>query len=198
MGQAENQAQYNQKRRQLLSKSLSATVALSLSTIASNSFASALTAPIFEPDRSLKLVNIHTWEELDVVYWSQGHYIADSLNQINHLMRDHRANESIDMDHKLLDDLHYLYSLLGTQKRIQVLSAYRTRATNARLRKRSRGVAKFSLHMEGRAVDISVPDRSAAEVRSAALSMQAGGVGYYASSGFVHIDTGNVRNWDRS
>lgn len=198
MGQVNKQAQYNQKRRQFLRDSLSAAAALGLGSIASNSFASALTAPIFEPDRALKMVNAHTWEELDVVYWSQGSYIAESLDQINHLMRDHRANESMSMDVKLIDDLHYLYRLLGTHKRIHVLSAYRTKATNAKLRRRSRGVAKFSLHMEGRAVDISVPGRSAAEVRSAALSMKAGGVGYYASSGFVHIDTGAVRNWDRS
>jgi len=132
------------------------------------------------------------------VYWSQGHYITESLQQINHLMRDHRANKSIDIDTRLIDDLYHLYSLLDSNKRIHVLSAYRTKATNAKLRQRSRGVAKFSLHMEGRAVDISLPGRSAIQLRNAALSMNAGGVGYYASSGFVHIDTGLVRNWNRA
>jgi len=198
MGQATDQAENNLQRRRFLRQSLSAAAAVGLGTVASNSFASALTAPIFDPDRKLRFVNTHTWEKLDVVYWSQGHYITESLQQINHLMRDHRANESIDIDTRLIDDLHQLYGLLESNERIHVLSAYRTKATNARLRKRSRGVAKFSLHMEGRAVDISLPGRSADQVRQAALSMNAGGVGYYASSGFVHIDTGTVRNWSRA
>lgn len=198
MGQATEQVINSVQRRLFLRQSLSATAAVGLAALTSNSYASALTAPIFDPDRKLRLVNTHTWEKLDVVYWSQGRYITESLEKINNLMRDHRANESIDMDTKLIDDLHNLYGLLDSNERIHVLSAYRTKATNAKLRKRSSGVAKYSLHMEGRAIDISLPGRAANTVRKAALSMETGGVGYYASSGFVHIDTGTVRNWSSS
>jgi len=192
MGQATKLEQTRQQRRRFLRQSLSVTAGVG---IASNSMASALTAPIFDPDRRLRLVNAHTWEKLDIVYWSEGRYITDSLMQISHLMRDHRADESIDIDVNLIDDLHKLYSLLDSKELIHVLSGYRTKQTNAILRKRSSGVAKYSLHMEGRAIDLSLPGRSAKEVRRAALSMSAGGVGYYASAGFVHIDTGSVRNW---
>lgn len=188
----------DQQRRRFLCQSLAAAAAVGSTSLASTTFASALTAPIFDPDRSLRLVNAHTWEKLDIVYWSQGRYIADSLSQINHLMRDHRANKSIAMDVSLMDDLYNLYHLLDAKERIHILSAYRTKETNAKLRARSSGVAKFSLHMEGRAIDLSVPGKTVEHVRNAALSMQSGGVGYYASSGFVHIDTGAVRNWSRS
>ncbi len=198
MGVATKQANNNQQRRKFLRKSVTAATVVGLGSLASNSFASALTAPIFDPDKRLKLVNTHTWEQLDVVYWSQGRYIPDSLLKISYLMRDHRADESIDMDPKLIDDLHKLYGLLDSNERIHILSGYRTKATNAKLRRRSSGVAKFSLHMEGRALDISLPGRSAQQVRTAALSMNAGGVGYYGASGFVHIDTGTVRNWSGS
>ncbi len=151
-----------------------------------------------KPDRRLRLVNAHTWEKLDIVFWTQGVYIDESLEQINYLMRDHRANAATQMDRKLIDDLHNLYQLMNTEERIHILSGYRTPATNAKLRKRSPGVAKYSLHMEGRAVDLNIPGRSARDIKKAALSMKAGGVGYYASSGFVHIDTGNVRHWGSS
>lgn len=185
-------------RQSLQSAAVAGIGALSVSTYSSNVSASALTAPHPEPDRRLRLVNAHTWEKLDLVYWSRGEYVKDSMHEINMLMRDHRANELMDMDAKLIDDLHTLYNLLDTKERIHILSGYRTKATNAKLRQRSNGVAKYSLHMEGRAADISVPGRNAKQVREAALSMKAGGVGYYASSGFVHIDTGNVRNWGGS
>lgn len=187
------------ERRAFLRQTVKATTLAGACAVSSNvALASALTAPIHGPDRRLRLVNAHTWEKLDLVYWSQGEYIKENLREISHLMRDHRANESIDMDANLIDDLHSLYKLLDTDERIHVLSGYRTQATNAKLRSRSNGVAKYSLHMEGRAVDLSVPGRNAKDIREAALSLKAGGVGYYASSGFVHIDTGNIRSWNGS
>jgi len=198
MDQVTNNRLENQNRRGFLRQSLAAATAVGTATAGSNAIASALTAPIFDPDKTLRLVNAHTWEKLDIVYWSQGRYIDESLGLINHLMRDHRAGESIAMDVQLIDDLHRLYTLLDTSERIHILSGYRTKATNAKLRSRSNGVAKYSLHMEGRAIDLSVPGKSAKQVQNAAASMQAGGVGYYASSGFVHIDTGNVRRWSGS
>ncbi len=149
------------------------------------------------PDRRLRLVNAHTWEKLDVTYWTDGVYLDSAVEQINTLMRDHRANESRQMDLDLLDYLHSLYQLIDTDDRIHILSGYRTAATNAALRARSSGVAKYSLHMEGRAVDINIPTVRTNTLREAAISLQSGGVGYYRKSGFVHIDTGEVRYWQQ-
>lgn len=147
------------------------------------------------PDRRLRLVNAHTWEKLDLTYWTDGVYLDNAVEKVNHLMRDHRANESCQMDLDLLDYMHALYKLTGTDERLHILSGYRTAKTNAALRSRSSGVAKFSLHMEGRAVDINIPTIRTKDLREAAISLQSGGVGYYRKSGFVHIDTGNVRYW---
>ncbi len=155
-------------------------------------------AKVAESDRRLRLANAHTWEKIDVVYWSNGAYIDESLAQINHLMRDHRANKSMPIDPKLLDIVHRLYRHLNTGKRIHILSGYRTPETNAALRKRSSGVAKYSLHMEARAVDINILGFTALELQQEALSLQAGGVGYYPRSGFVHLDTGRVRQWTQA
>lgn len=150
-----------------------------------------------EPPRRLRLVNAHTWEKLDLVYWAENEYLQPSIDQLNHLLRDHRAGVSFDMDFKLFDYLHSLYKNLDTDQRVHILSGYRTPATNARLRKRSNGVAKNSLHMSGRALDINIPSIKTSHVQKTALKMQRGGVGYYAKAGFVHIDTGNFRHWER-
>lgn len=147
------------------------------------------------PERRIRLTNAHTWEKLDIIYWADGEYIPESMDEINHLMRDHRANRSKAMDVNLIDHLHVLVNALGTQEPVRVLSGYRTPETNAALRKRSNGVAKYSLHMEAKAMDFNIPGMSTKTVRDAAVAMKAGGVGYYASSGFVHIDTGRVRSW---
>lgn len=186
---------YKLQRRQFLRKSAQAAAIIGAGSITSPALASALTAPYYGPDHKLRLVNAHTWEKLDIVFWSEGLHIDQSMQEISHLMRDHRADETISMDYQLIDDLYTLYNLLGTTERIHVLSGYRTKATNAKLRSRSSGVAKYSLHMEGRALDINVPGKTAKQIREAAMSMGSGGVGYYPSSGFVHIDTGNVRAW---
>jgi len=185
-------------RRQFIRNSITAAAALGAGSIASTALASAITAPAKQPDRKLRLVNAHTWEKLDIVFWTDGMHIDESMSDISYLMRDHRANESIAIDFKLIDDLYSLYQLLDTKERIHILSGYRTQATNAKLRSRSNGVAKYSLHMEGKAVDFNVPGKTAKQIREAALSMKTGGVGYYPSSGFVHIDTGNVRAWNGS
>ncbi len=152
-------------------------------------------ATIAQPERRIRLANAHTWEKLDIVYWAEGNYIPEAMDEISHLMRDHRANRSKAMDVKLIDQLHLLVSTLGTKERVHVLSGYRTPETNAALRARSNGVAKYSLHMEARAMDLNIPGTRAKDIQKAAIAMQAGGVGYYGSSGFVHIDTGRVRNW---
>lgn len=192
-------------RRNLLKLGLSltaggATASLSGQSIAANELLSrAVVTPALPegPDRRLRLINAHTWEKLDVTYWTDGVYLDSAIEKINILMRDHRANKSRQMDLDLIDYLHSLYNLIGTDERVHVLSGYRTAKTNAALRARSSGVAKYSLHMEGRAVDINIPTVPTKTVREAAISLQSGGVGYYRKSGFVHIDTGAVRYWDQ-
>jgi len=145
--------------------------------------------------RSLHLVNEHTGDDVKVVYYTHGIYMHDNLARLNNLMRDRRANLATQMDTTLYDQLFLLQRELGTDEPVHVLSGFRTEATNAKLRKRSKSVAKFSLHMAGRAADIYIPGYSAQKIQSTAVAMMAGGVGLYSRSNFVHVDTGDVRYW---
>ena len=147
--------------------------------------------------RRLHVVNAHTWEDLNVVYYTHGIHIDENIEQLNHLMRDRRANVARAMDTKLYDQLYMLTQVLGTNEPVHVLSGYRTPETNARLRRCSSGVAKYSLHMIGKAADIFFPGVSVKQLQGAALAMEAGGVGLYSKSNFVHVDTGQIRNWGR-
>jgi uncharacterized protein YcbK (DUF882 family) len=144
----------------------------------------------------LAFVNTHTGEKLDVVYREGEQYLTDAIAEIDRVLRDHRSGEVFPIDRALLDQLDRLGTLLGTGARpFHVISGYRSPATNAKLAARSGGVATRSLHMSGRAIDIRMPGVPLASVHRAALSMKAGGVGYYARSDFVHLDTGRVRAW---
>lgn len=154
-------------------------------------------AEVPQADRRLNLVNAHTWERIDVVYFEKGRYVDEALGRIDELMRDHRADLSHLMDRRLIDDLARLHASFDTDEPLHLLSGYRTPETNAKLRRRSMGVAKYSLHMEGRAADIHIPGVGTRTLQEAALSMQSGGVGYYKRSGFVHVDTGRIRHWER-
>ncbi|MFK8079681.1 MAG: YcbK family protein [Granulosicoccus sp.] len=145
--------------------------------------------------RRLHLVNEHTGDDFNVVFYTHGIYLNDNVSMLNHLMRDRRANLATQMDTTLYNQLFLLRSILGTEEPIHILSGYRTPETNAKLRSRSKRVAKYSLHIEGRAADIYIPGYSAKKIQKAALTMQAGGVGLYSKSNFVHIDTGQVRHW---
>lgn len=147
--------------------------------------------------RRLHLLNRHTGDDVDLVYFVDGIYIQRSLAAFNNLMRDRRANIATDMDVNLYDQLFLLRSQLKTDKPVHILSGYRTPETNAKLRKRSSGVAKYSLHMEGRAADLYVPGFKTRQIQQAARGLEAGGVGIYSNSGFVHMDTGKVRYWGR-
>lgn len=158
-------------------------------------FGSAPAMALSEPERRLRLTNAHTWEKLDIVYWADGDYISEALTEINFLMRDHRANRVKAMDVNLIDQLFQIVTSLETKERVHILSGYRTAETNAALRKASSGVAKYSLHMEARAMDINIPTVSSKIIQKSAIALKAGGVGYYPGPGFVHIDTGKVRNW---
>lgn len=147
------------------------------------------------PERTLSFYNLHTGENLKTAYWVEGEYIPESLSDINHLLRDFRNDEIKPIDLDLLNLLHAVTLRLGTSKPIQLVSGYRSPATNLMLHARSSGVAKHSLHMDGMATDIRIPGHDLRELHKVAASMHGGGVGYYARSDFVHVDVGPVRNW---
>jgi uncharacterized protein YcbK (DUF882 family) len=147
------------------------------------------------PERSLSFLNLHTSETLKTVYWADGNYIPESLSQVNRLMRDHRSGEVCEIDCRLLDLLCELRMHMETTNHFEVISGYRSPATNSALRAHSTGVAENSLHTRGMAADIRLPKLSLASLRRAAMGMKAGGVGYYPASQFVHVDVGRVRFW---
>ncbi|HED18156.1 MAG TPA: DUF882 domain-containing protein [Gammaproteobacteria bacterium] len=147
------------------------------------------------PERSLEFRNLHTGEMLRTAYWVEGRYLQDELNKVNQVLRDHRSGEVHPMDKRLLDLLYVLQQTTGTRGAFHIISGYRSPQTNQKLRAQSSGVAKRSLHMQGRAVDIRLPGCELKHLRDAALSLKAGGVGFYARSDFIHVDTGRVRRW---
>jgi len=146
-------------------------------------------------NRALAFDNLHTGEKLKIEYWADGGYIPDALRSINHILRDYRNGEEHVIEPKLLDLLSVLHGRLETQSAFEVISGYRSPATNAMLHAESSGVAAKSLHMKGMAIDIRLADRSLRDLHQTALDLRAGGVGYYPSSDFVHVDVGCVRTW---
>lgn len=148
-------------------------------------------------DRRLAIVNPHNGERYDACYFENGRYRADGLAELNHAMRDWRTGSVHRMDRDLLDLLVGLRDRLDVapHRHIKLVSGYRCPRTNQALRARSRGVAVRSQHMLGKASDIVMPGVALRRVRDAALSLRAGGVGYYPRDGFVHVDTGRVRHW---
>ena len=146
-------------------------------------------------ERSLALKNLHTGEALRATFWADGQYIKDELNAVAQVLRDHRSGDVHRMDPKLLDILFALQHSVGVSGSFHVISGYRSLASNEKLRTSSNGVAKRSFHTQGKAVDIRLPGCKLSQLRQAALDLQAGGVGYYPKSDFIHIDTGNVRRW---
>ena len=145
--------------------------------------------------RRLAFVHTHTAERLTIVYWQDGRYLPESLGEIRRFLRDWRTGDATWIDTDLLDLLHDLARLTGTRSPFQVICAYRTPQTNEMLRARGSGVATHSQHLRGRAIDVRLTDVPTNELRDAALSLGRGGVGYYASSDFVHLDTGPIRSW---
>ena len=145
--------------------------------------------------RSLVLHNLHTEEHLDVTYWTRGAYRRDALAQIDWIMRDHHSGEVVAIDRGLIDLLYHLQMKLGGKRTFEVISGYRSPATNALLASISEGVARKSMHIEGKAVDINVSGVRLSALRAAATALKEGGVGYYPKSGFVHVDVGRVRYW---
>lgn len=139
--------------------------------------------------------NLHTGETLETCYFNGQRYVRSELQRLNHICRDFRQNEVHPMDKKLFDQITRIQAALGTDAEVQIISGYRSPTTNAMLRNKSSGVAKKSFHMLGQAIDFRLEGVSLKQLHEAALSLKAGGVGYYPKSQFVHIDTGPVRQW---
>jgi len=136
-----------------------------------------------------------TGESIDMIYWLEGHYIKEALQEVNYFMRDWRNNQVIGIDSRTVDIVAATHNLLDTTEPYMLVSGYRSPATNAMLRRRSSGVAKNSLHMKGEANDVRLKSRSVAQMARAAQAVAAGGVGRYTRSNFVHMDCGRVRQW---
>ncbi|GAB5389968.1 MAG: hypothetical protein Alpg2KO_29360 [Alphaproteobacteria bacterium] len=154
--------------------------------------------PRRKPDNQVKtlaLRNMHTGERDEITFSANGVLLKDGLKKISWLLRDHRREEAHDMDPKLLDLLHRVHAGLGKDEEFKIISGYRSPRTNAMLRRRSGGVAKKSYHMLGKAIDVTMDGVSSSRLRRVALAQNAGGVGYYPRSNFVHMDTGPVRTW---
>ncbi|MGD9842171.1 MAG: YcbK family protein [Steroidobacteraceae bacterium] len=145
--------------------------------------------------RSLSFVHTHTGETLSVNYWCDGAYQSDCLDKLNYFLRDFRSGDAMHMDKQLMDILYGLQVLADRDATYEVISAYRSPQTNAALVAKSSGVAKQSLHMVGKAIDVRITGFSTKKLQQLALMNQSGGVGYYAKSDFVHLDTGRVRSW---
>lgn len=171
---------------------------LGLAAMAAASFAMAPAIAQVQPrgERVLTFENLHTGEKLKTTYWANGTYIKDNLADINHILRDFRTNDVMPIDPKLLNLLYALKLKVNSNKPFGIISGYRSPATNTMLNANSSGVASRSLHLEGKAIDISVPGQNLVGLHQAALALRGGGVGYYPGSGFIHMDTGRVRFWN--
>jgi uncharacterized protein YcbK (DUF882 family) len=149
--------------------------------------------------RTLSFHHTHSDEDLTVTFKRDGRYDEEALKELNHYLRDWRSQDQTTMDRHLFDILWEVYRDVDGKKPIQIISSYRSPATNAMLRRRSTGVARFSQHMLGHAMDFFIPDVPLEQIRYAGLRLQRGGVGFYPTSGspFVHLDTGSIRHWPR-
>jgi uncharacterized protein YcbK (DUF882 family) len=146
-------------------------------------------------DRSLAFYNTHTNEKLKATYWLDGSPDKGALHDINFILRDFRTGDVFPIDVKLLDLLTDLHRRASSKQPFQIISGYRSPKTNATLAAESNGVAKHSLHLEGKAIDIRLADVGLSKLHATAVAMKAGGVGMYPQSNFVHVDIGRVRYW---
>ncbi|KAF0674731.1 YcbK family protein [Profundibacterium mesophilum] len=145
--------------------------------------------------RRVKMYSGRTGESIDMIYWIDGKYIRESLDEIHHFMRDWRNDQVKKIDSRTIDIMAATHDLLDTTEPYMLISGYRSPETNAMLRRRSSGVAKNSLHLQGQAADLRMSSRSVSQVSRAAAAVNAGGVGRYSRSNFVHMDCGSVRSW---
>jgi len=183
-----NEPSQSRRRFGLASAALAASALVPLSP--------ALQASVTKrPELSVSLHNLHTNEKLSTVFWSDGHYNPESLSEINWLLRDHRTGEVKFIDPRLLSILYLANLKIGNSRAIHVISGYRSPKTNQMLAKLSSGVATNSYHMRGRAIDMRIPGVQTTQLRDIGVHLGVGGVGYYPTSDFVHLDTGPKRQW---
>lgn len=178
-------------RRSFLKSSVVIASALSVPGLAR----AAQTAQAAPGERTLRLYNTHTGESVKRVFWAEGQFLPEALTDINKLLRDHRNNQIAPIDPALLVLLDRVSAQFGDQQVLHVISGYRSPESNKKLAAASGGVARHSMHLEGKAIDIRMPGRDLAKVHKAALGAKGGGVGYYPDSQFVHLDTGRLRHW---
>jgi len=179
-------------RRNFLKNSCILGAGAGLMTAAPSVFAKSMT----NKEKVLSFYNIHTGEKVAAPFWENGEYLKDGIVEISEVLRDHRTGEALPMDEKLFDYLYKLQQAVGSDKRFEVISGYRSPKSNNLLRKAdSKGVAKKSFHMKGQAIDVRLPGTELANLQNAARKLRLGGVGYYPKSGFVHLDTGWARSW---
>ncbi len=146
-------------------------------------------------ERRISMFNTHTKEEWGFVCAPQQNYDEGLLGSFSHFLRDHHADVSRPMDPALLDLLYAVTVLTGGRGEYNIVSGYRSPETNQWLRKMSHGVAEHSMHIEGKAIDLRSDDVGIRSIQQVALALQQGGVGYYGSADFVHLDTGEIRSW---
>ncbi len=198
-------------RRTFLGLAAGASVA-TLSSLASSQMSFGQTALAIKPAQQIHLTtrapmptlddvrrafihNLHTGETLNAVYWENGKYVPDALAEAMRVMRDWRDGREHAMDPRLFDLLHAVHTRLEVDRPFQLISGYRSPATNAALHAESGQVAAHSQHLIGKASDIRIEGVALANLHAAALSLGAGGVGFYPQSDFVHVDVGPVRQW---
>ncbi|MYN11805.1 DUF882 domain-containing protein [Pusillimonas sp. TS35] len=178
-------------RRRFLSAASGVAVLGAMPTVARATYQTISSA-----SRNLAMDHTHTHEKIELIYAVGPDYVPKALNDLDHFLRDHYSGHIGNMDTGLYDIMYALRASLKVHTPYQIISGYRSPQTNERLRTtRGGGVARRSLHMDGKAVDIRLPGVPLDELRDAALALKAGGVGYYPGSNFVHVDTGRVRTW---
>lgn len=146
-------------------------------------------------ERTLSFYHTHTQQSLTATFAVDGEVIDSAMNEINEFLSDFRTGDAIEMDPELLNLIYDVRQSVGSDGVYEIISAYRSAATNDMLQRRGSGVARNSQHLLGKAIDVRLRGIDTAELRDAALALERGGVGYYQSSDFVHMDTGRVRRW---
>ncbi len=176
-------------RRNFLGAGITAAVA---SIIPTELYAAA---KALQPEKTICFHNVYTLETLETTYWENGQYLPEAMSAINHIFRDIRTGKERTISKSLIDLLHDLQQDVRLDGHFHIISGYRTPRSNALLSQTKKGVAKNSLHIYGKAVDIRLPDYSLKTLRRKAMKLRGGGVGYYPRSNFLHVDVGSVRYW---